>query len=142
MSTGFGAGMRHYRIGILEVVQSEKTFGATTSYRRAGKVSAAYKFNKGAKALREGALDAYDTVMIRMRYQRDMDRDSLIAHDGRVYSIQSFHRDYQENITQITAVEKPDLSTDFYETLALAANGQVLTADGQLLTVNNKPQKD
>ena len=85
MSTGFGAGMRHYRIGILEVVQSEKTFGATTSYRRAGKVFAAYKFNKGAKALREGALDAYNTVMFQLNFSSNISitRDSLIEFRGK-----------------------------------------------------------
>ena len=107
MSTGFGAGMRHYRIGILEVVQSEKTFGATTSYRRAGKVSAAYKFNKGAKALREGALDAYNTVMFQLNFSSNINitRDCLVEFRGKIFQIQSLNDDYQANKIVITATE-------------------------------------
>lgn len=142
----YQSGLLRNRVIIANKMQAvDGDFGRNSGgvhYLRLGEFWAEVKFTKGMKAMHEGALDAYDTVMIRMRFQKDMDRDSLIAHDGRVYSIQSFHRDYQENITQITAVEKPDLSTDFYETLALAANGQVLTADGQLLTVQDKKQKD
>jgi SPP1 family predicted phage head-tail adaptor len=107
MSTGFGAGMRHYRIGILEVVQSEKTFGATTSYRRAGKVSAAYKFNKGARALREGALDAYNTVMFQLNFSSNINitRDCLVEFRGKIFQIQSLNDDYQANKIVITATE-------------------------------------
>ena len=107
MSIGFGAGMRHYRIGILEVVQSEKTFGATTSYRRAGKVSAAYKFNKGAKALREGALDAYNTVMFQLNFSSNINitRDCLVEFRGKIFQIQSLNDDYQANKIVITATE-------------------------------------
>ena len=107
MSTGFGAGMRHYRIGILEVVQSEKTFGATTSYRRAGKVFAAYKFNKGAKALREGALDAYNTVMFQLNFSSNINitRDCLVEFRDKIFQIQSLNDDPQANKIVITATE-------------------------------------
>lgn len=107
MSIGFGAGMRHYRIGILEVVQSEKTFGATTSYRRAGKVSAAYKFNKGAKALRESALDAYNMVMFQLNFSSNINitRDCLVEFRGKIFQIQSLNDDYQANKIVITATE-------------------------------------
>lgn len=99
--------MRHYRIGILEVVKSENTFGDTTSYRRAGKVFAAYKFNKGAKALREGALDAYNTVLFQLNFSSNISitRDSLIEFRGKIYQIQSLNDDYQANKIVITATE-------------------------------------
>ena len=99
--------MRHYRIGILEVVQSGKTFGATTSYRRAGKVFAAYKFNKGAKALREGALDAYNTVMFQLNFSSNINitRDCLVEFRGKIFQIQSLNDDYQANKIVITATE-------------------------------------
>jgi SPP1 family predicted phage head-tail adaptor len=107
MSTGFGAGMRHYRIGILEVVQSENTFGTTTSYRRAGKVFAAYKFNKGAKALREGALDAYNTVMFQLNFSSNINitRNCLVEFRDKIFQIQSLNDDYQANKIVITATE-------------------------------------
>ena len=62
-------------------------------------------WSKGSKALREGALDAYDTVMIRMRYNDVVTRDSRLQHGGVTYQIQSFYPDHQENTIQITATE-------------------------------------
>jgi SPP1 family predicted phage head-tail adaptor len=57
------------------------------------------------KALREGALDSYDTVMFRMRYNSVVTRESRILYEGVTYQIQSLHADQQENIVQITATE-------------------------------------
>lgn len=62
-------------------------------------------FNKGAKAMHEGALDAYDTVMFRCRYNADIDRWCLLKYHGKWYQITSFNEDYQENQLQMTAVE-------------------------------------
>lgn len=81
------------------------SFGDTTSYQVAGEVWASIGFTKGIKAMHEGTLDAYDTLMIRMRYTDIINRDSHIVHDGVEYQIMSFHRDYQDNIIQITACE-------------------------------------
>jgi SPP1 family predicted phage head-tail adaptor len=62
-------------------------------------------FTKGIKAMHEGALDAYDTVMFRMRYNSVVTRESRILYEGVTYQIQSLHADQQENIVQITATE-------------------------------------
>jgi len=107
MSNGFTASMRQRRITILEVVQSKDSFGDTTTYRRAGKVFSSYKFNKGTKALREGALDAYNTVMFQLNFSSNLNitRDSLIEYRGKVYQIMSLNDDYQENKIVITATE-------------------------------------
>ena len=80
-------------------------FGETTSYSDVATVWANISFSKGMKALHEVALDAYDTVVIRMRWNDIVNRDSHLVHDGKEYQIQSFHRNYEENIVQITAVE-------------------------------------
>lgn len=109
-------------------------------YTKLGTFWANITFTKGVRAMREGAVDAYDTLMIRMRWNAQINRDSLIAYDDRVFCIQSLHRDHSDNIVQITATEKPDIPNDFYEVLMLAANGAVLTADGQLLTVVDDAQ--
>lgn len=66
---------------------------------------ASEKFDKGIKSLREGAVDAYNTVMFRMRYNADVDRWCLIQYQGRWYQIQSLNEDYQTNELQITAKE-------------------------------------
>ena len=62
-------------------------------------------FNRGVKSLREGAFDAYDTVMFRMRWNKDIDRWCLLQYHGKWYQIQSFNESYQENQIQITAIE-------------------------------------
>ena len=66
---------------------------------------AAETFNKGVKSMREGAVDAYDTVMFRMRFHEGIDRWCLVQYQGRWYQIQSFNEDFQTNEIQITAIE-------------------------------------
>ena len=106
MSTGFTSGMRNHRVTILNKVQpSERQFGEKTGYRRDGSMWSSYEFSKGTRALREGALDAYDTVLIRMRWNKLVRRDSQLVYDGVTYQIQSFHADRQDNTIQITATE-------------------------------------
>ena len=80
-------------------------FGETTTYDPAATVWADISFSKGVKSLREGALDAYNTVLIRMRWNNIVTRDSRLQCDGVIYQIQSLHADRQANIIQITATE-------------------------------------
>jgi len=110
MSTGFTPGMRNHRITVLNKVQpSARTFGATTIYQREGSLSSSYEFNKGNKALREGALDAYDTVLFRLNFSgnvaKKITRESLIEMNGKIYQIQSLNSDYQTNKIIIRATE-------------------------------------
>lgn len=100
----YTSGLLKYRVTILNK-QVASGFGETTSYQPAATVWADITWSKGSKALREGALDAYDTVLIRMRYNDIVTRDSRLEHDGVTYQIQSIHRDYQDNTIQITATE-------------------------------------
>ena len=100
----YQSGFLHQRVTIKNK-QVATTFGDTTGYVEAGTVWANITFSKGTKSLREGALDAYDTVIIRMRYNTIVNRDSHLVHDSKEYQIQSFHRNYEENIVQITAQE-------------------------------------
>lgn len=81
------------------------TFGETTGYVDTATVWADVTWSKGVKALREGALDAYDSVMIRMRWNDIVTRDSRLKTGGKIYQIQSLHADYQTNTIQITAQE-------------------------------------
>ena len=100
----YQSGFLHNRVTIKNKVVATG-FGETTGYQEVGTVWANVSFSKGMKALHEGALDAYDTVIIRMRWNNIVNRDSHLVHDGREYQIQSFHRNYEENIVQITAQE-------------------------------------
>ena len=100
----YSSGILKYRVTILNK-QVASGFGETTSYQPAATVWADVKWKKGQKALNEGVLDAQDTVMIRMRYNKIVTRDSRLQHGGVTYQIQSFHADEQENTIQITATE-------------------------------------
>jgi hypothetical protein len=108
MSTGFTSGMRDHRVTILNKVQSsERQFGEKTGYRRDGSLWSSYEFSKGTRALREGALDAYDSVIFRMNFSANVSitRESLIECDGKVYQVQSLNSDKHENKIIIRATE-------------------------------------
>lgn len=120
MTTGFNSGMRNHRVTILNKVPlSEKAFGEKTSYRRDGSLWSSYEFTKGTKALREGSLDAYDSVIFRMNFSANITitRESLIEMHGKIYQIQSLNEDHVENkiiiratemTTQVNIVPKPE----------------------------------
>ena len=94
----------HYVVTVLNK-QTATGFGETTAYSPVGCVHADITWKKGQKALSEGALDAQDTVLIRMRWNNIVTRDSRLQCDGVTYQIQSLHADRQENTIQITATE-------------------------------------
>lgn len=100
--------MRPYRVTILNKVSpAEKVFGEKTGYQRDGSLWSSYKFNKGTKALREGALDAYDTVVFQMNFSANVKitRESLIECNGKIFQIQSLNDDSRENKIVVTATE-------------------------------------
>ena len=101
---GYSSGFLKHHVTILNKVTATK-FGETTRYEKAAEVHADVSWSKGVKALREGTLDAYDTVLIRMRWNNIVTRESRLECDGKTYQIQSLHADRQDNIIQITATE-------------------------------------
>ena len=100
----YSSGILKHRVTILNK-QVASGFGETTSYQPAATVWADVTWKKGQKALNEGVLDAQDTVLIRMRYNSIVTRDSRLQCNGVTYQIQSFHPDHQDNTIQITATE-------------------------------------
>ena len=94
-----------------------ETFGKSGSpkYTLLGTFWMSETFTKGVKALHEGALDAYDTVMFRCRYNAQIDRWCLLKYHGKWYQIQSFNEDYQENQIQMTAVELANQQVNIVE---------------------------
>ena len=102
----YSTGLLKHRVKILnKVLPTQGEFGETTQYEVKSCVWASVTWSKGVKALREGALDAYDTIMVRMRYNTVVSRESRLLIDGVTYQIQSLHADQQENTIQITATE-------------------------------------
>ena len=89
-------------------------------------------FNKGVKAMREGALDAYDTVMFRCRYIKQLDRWCLLKFKGKWYQIISFNDDYQDNQIQITATELANKQVNVVEPSVLP-DGVLMDADDVVL---------
>ena len=106
---GYSSGMIGKRIKIAKRVDSiGGDFGRSSGgqkYTLLGEFWASEKFDKGMKSLREGAVDAYDIVMFRMRFNADIDRWCLIQYQGKWFQIQSCNEDYQTNEIQITAKE-------------------------------------
>lgn len=107
----YASGMRNRRVHIMNrKADVEGDFGRNSAgrgYEYTTTVWTSVTFNKGVKSMREGALDAYDTVMFRMLYTKDVCRESMLVWDDRTFAIQSFNRDYQTNEIQITATEAP-----------------------------------
>ena len=102
----YSSGMLNYMVAILKKkATTDKKFGEKTAYEQVACVHADVTWKKGQKALNEGALDAQDTVMIRMRWNNIVTRDSLLECEGVRYQIQSLHADRRDDTIQITAVE-------------------------------------
>ena len=90
----YSSGLLNKRVTILNKKnRAELGFGETTKYEAAGCVWANVTWKKGQKALNEGALDSIDTVMIRMRWNTIVNRDSRLECEGVMYQIQSLHAD-------------------------------------------------
>jgi head-tail adaptor len=65
---GYSAGILRWRVAILKKKDpGDRAFGAKTEYEQVACVHANVTWKKGQKSLNEGALDAIDTVMFRMR---------------------------------------------------------------------------
>ena len=102
----YSSGMLNYMVAILKKKDAaEKKFGAKQEYEQVACVHADVTWKKGQRALNQGVLDAQDTVMIRMRWNNIVTRDSLLECEGVVYQIQSLHADRRQNTIQITATE-------------------------------------
>ena len=94
---GYSSSILQWRVIILKKKDpGEKAFGAKTEYEQVACVHANLTWKKGQKALNEGALDAQDTVMFRMRWNNILTRDCLLECDGVTYQIQSLHADRRE----------------------------------------------
>ena len=88
----------------------EGNFGRNSGgrgYQYTATVWAAVTFNKGVKSMREGALDAYNTVMFQLNFSSNINitRDCLVEFRGKIFQIQSLNDDYQANKIVITATE-------------------------------------
>jgi len=114
----YTSGMLNKRIRIARrAAEAQSNFGKSgqPQYEWLGWFWANESWARGVKAMQEGALDAYDTVMFRLRWFGCIDRWCLIWYNGKFYQIQSFNADRQQNQIQITAVEMPNQFVNIVE---------------------------
>lgn len=106
---GYSAGFQPEKVAFYERTAAQQSrYGLDAggvSWQVVGNFWANVTWKKGAKAMQEGALDAFDTIMVRMDWRDDIDRDCLIQRRGRWYQIESFNDSFLENTIQITARE-------------------------------------
>jgi len=105
----YSTGMMDERVKVLARKEAnESAFGKGSggyTWETKATVWASVKWTKGVKAMREGALDAYDSVMVRTRYNANLTRECRLEIDGKLYGIDSFHADKRANEIQVTATE-------------------------------------
>ena len=104
----YSSGMLDKRVGIWAVDDDAQTGragrgSAGLKYTQLACVWASVTFSKGMRAMREGALESYDVVMVRMRWNNLVDKDSRLTCEGKTYQILQFNSDRRQNIIQITA---------------------------------------
>ena len=144
----YSTGMMNKRVTVAKRYQdTQETFGKSgqPKYEILGTFWMAETFTKGVKAMHEGALDAYDTVMFRCRYNKDIDRWCLLKYHGKWYQITSFNEDYQDNQIQMTAVELANQQVNIVEPTPdpePASNAEATDEGGESGAVNPEPQND
>ena len=104
----YSTGMLRNRVEILKVKGTDGKFGPNSgkpTLQSLGTVWASVTFQRGMKAVAEGAVDGTDFVLIRMRWNPTVTRDSYLREHGITYQITEFHADKYDNIIQIKAKE-------------------------------------
>ena len=100
----YQAGVRSHLVTIRNKVVATG-FGETTHYQDIKTVHAAKTWKHGAKAMQEGALDAYDKVLFRMSWNNIVTRDSQLVCEGKTYQVLSLNGDFKANEIEILAQE-------------------------------------
>ena len=114
----YSTGMLNKRIRIAKRAEDQgNSFGKSgqPKYEWLGWFWASETWNKGAKSLQQGALDAYDTVMFRMRYCKDIDRWCLVWFGGKFYQINNLQEDHQGNQLQMLTTEMANQNVTIVE---------------------------
>lgn len=105
----YSSGMLKYRVSILNRKESTTNKwgkdGNGVTWENVGTVWAAVDFVKGVRAMREGSVDVYGVVMVRMRYNSLVNIRSRIIYAGQIYQVlgETLHEDKQDNIIQFNA---------------------------------------
>lgn len=106
----YSTGMLDKRIGIWTVDRDNQSGTAGrgsggVKFKKVGCVWGSLKWTKGQRAMMEGALEAYDVVMIRFRWNNIVDKDCRLTCEGKTYQILQLQSDRREDQIQIVAQE-------------------------------------
>lgn len=105
--TGYSAGILSNRVTIQRPpTYQDGKYGRESIAGETFERWAAVDWSRGTKSMREGTLDAYDTIMFRFRYDPLITRDCKIIFGGTTYRIHSFRPDQRAATIQIIAVEE------------------------------------
>lgn len=103
----FERGFLNKRVTILSRTSTEQT-----DYGRKGgmfvpvlTIWANCTYTKGVKAMAEGAMDAYETYMVRCDWHERLQRECRLSWDNRIYQITSCNSDKERNEMQIVCTE-------------------------------------
>lgn len=105
----YTTGLLKHRVTIFNRKEATTTMwgrdGSGVEWEEKCTVWAAVDWVKGIRAMREGAIDVYGIVMIRMRWNPVVTLRSRIQYEGKMYQIlgETFHADPQENTIQFNA---------------------------------------
>ena len=101
--------MLRYRIEVLNrKAQTVGAYGVDSAgieWQSTGPYWASVEWAKGKSAMNVGALDAYEVVMVRMRWNCVVNMRSRIVFEGQTYQIipETFHADKASNKIQFNA---------------------------------------
>lgn len=103
----FSRGFLTKRVGVLvRSTATDTAFGKTGgAYILHSTFWANITYNKGVKALCEGALDARETYMVRCDYHAVLTRECRLQFYGKDWQITSNNYDREKNEMQIICVE-------------------------------------
>lgn len=101
------------RITLWNPTRKDSEYGAGyIKYTPMAKVWANVSFVKGQRALRNGEIDVYQTVMVRLDCHAMLTKRTRIEYDGRFWIIDSFNRDLGKNECQLTMFEIDDINKE------------------------------
>lgn len=101
------------RITLWNPTRKDSEYGAGyIKYTPMAKVWANVSFVKGQRAMRNGEVDVYQTVMVRLDCHAMLTKRTRIEYDGRFWIIDSFNRELGKNECQLTMFEIDDINKE------------------------------
>lgn len=103
----YSSGMLRSTIDVLgkRIVEDNEFGRVGGDYVPIAKLHANVTWTKGVKALREGSIDAYNTIMVRTRYTETLKRECRLLIDGTTYQITDMKADKHANTMQMLCQE-------------------------------------